>query len=709
MMETAGFKFRGPSTKSMELVIRISTLLLICILAFAIRLFSVLRFEMVIHEFDPYFNYRSSKFLAEKGFYEFWNWFDHESWYPLGRIIGFTVYPGMMFTAAGIQWILHALAVPVLIKDVCVLTAPFYASLTAMVGYFFGCEVRDRGTGLVTAAFVAIVPGYISRSVAGSFDNEGVAIFALLLTFWLFVKAVDTGSMFWALMSSFAYFYMVSAWGGYIFIINLVPLYVMALLLSGRYSQRLYIAYNTLYIVGALLAMQIRFVGFQHVQSSEHMAALGTFVFLQIYHFVVWVKGQMDPKLFQSFLKATLATAAGAAAALFALATATGYVSPWTGRFYTLLDPTYAKEHIPIIASVSEHQPTTWASFFFDLHLLALFCPAGLYFCFKKLTDANIFAILYGITAVYFSGVMVRLMLVAAPAVCLLSAVGVSCTLRNYARQLRERKPTVPEKPAASARSSKLNDTTMPFEKEFAGIMFAALTYLLIAFSRHCVWVTSEAYSSPSIVLAAKQHDGSRMIFDDFREAYHWLHHNTPSDARVMSWWDYGYQITSMANRTILVDNNTWNNTHIATVGRAMASTEDEAIKIMRQLDVDYVLVVFGGMVGYSSDDINKFLWMVRIGGGVFPVIKESDYLANGDYRVDAGATPTMLNSLMYKMCYYRFGQIMTEYGKPQGWDRVRQVEIGNKDFELDYLEEAYTTGNWLVRIYKVKPEENRW
>ncbi len=47
--------------------------------------------------------------------------------------------------------------------------------------------------------------------------------------------------------------------------------------------------------------------------------------------------------------------------------------------------------------------------------------------------------------------------------------------------------------------------------------------------------------------------------------------------------WDYGYQITGMGNRTIIVDNNTWNNTHIATVGRAMASNESEAYKIMRR------------------------------------------------------------------------------------------------------------------------------
>lgn len=85
-----------------------------------------------------------------------------------------------------------------------------------------------------------------------------------------------------------------------------------------------------------------------------------------------------------------------------------------------------------------------------------------------------------------------------------------------------------------------------------------------------------------------------------------------------MSWWDYGYQITAMANRTILVDNNTWNNTHISRVGQAMASSEDKAYEIMRELDVDYVLVIFGGLTGYSSDgeysiDIIFFIKIISI------------------------------------------------------------------------------------------------
>ena len=48
----------------------------------------------------------------------------------------------------------------------------------------------------------------------------------------------------------------------------------------------------------------------------------------------------------------------------------------------------------------------------------------------------------------------------------------------------------------------------------------------------------------------------------------------------------------------------------------------------------------------------------VLIGGGVFLVIKELDYLVNGEYCVDKGVAPKMLNFLMYKLCYYRFGEV---------------------------------------------------
>ena len=418
----------------------------------------------------------------------------------------------------------------------------------------------------------------------------------------------------------------------------------------------------------------------------------------------------------------------------------------WTGRSLSLLDPTYAKKYIPIIASVSEHQPTAWTSFFFDLHLAVPFAPVGLWFLFQDINDGKVFLIIYGTISWYFAGVMVRLMLTLAPAACMLAAIGLSSLISTFAAHLKaatlgqavmdaseglgdygegiplpgpegialaaieEAASRGTDKPGSASSSS--GKKRSPIKTTVPAVLSTGITIgafiLLVFYSMHATYVSSEAYSSPSIVLASRRADGSKVIFDDFREAYWWLRQNTKPDARIMSWWDYGYQMSVFANRTVLVDNNTWNNTHIATVGRAMSSREEDAYPIMQSLDVDYVLAIFGGLTGYQSDDINKFLWMVRIGGGVFPHIKEPDYFANGQYRQDAGGSPTMLNCMMYKMCYYRFDEVSTEYGRPTGYDRARNIEIGNKGFELEHLEEAFTSEHWIARIYRVKPPANR-
>ena len=130
-----------------------------------------------------YFNYRATLHLIENGFSSFHNWFDTQAWYPLGRVVGFTVYPALMWTAATAHWLLTTLGIAIEPRNVCVFLAPFMASNTTLVMYLFGKEVKDAKTGLLAAALMAVVPGYISRSVAGSFDAEGIAIFALVTTF----------------------------------------------------------------------------------------------------------------------------------------------------------------------------------------------------------------------------------------------------------------------------------------------------------------------------------------------------------------------------------------------------------------------------------------------------------------------------------------------------------------------------------------------
>ena len=109
----AGMDRLGVST-----LLTLIILLGVSLLGFFSRLFAVIRFESIIHEFDPWFNYRATYQMVTMGFYDFLNWFDELAWYPLGRIVGGTVYPGLMFTAGSIHWFLNTLGkrLPVLCR-----------------------------------------------------------------------------------------------------------------------------------------------------------------------------------------------------------------------------------------------------------------------------------------------------------------------------------------------------------------------------------------------------------------------------------------------------------------------------------------------------------------------------------------------------------------------------------------------------------------
>lgn len=204
-----------------------------------------------------------------------------------------------------------------------------------------------------------------------------------------------------------------------------------------------------------------------------------------------------------------------------------------------------------------------------DLHFLIFLFPAGVILCFKELRDEHLFVIIYAVMASYFAGVMVRLMLTLTPVVCVAAAVALSSLLDVY---IDPSEPDVPEEEVQNGTTSSTPSTPAKKEKKAhsssKGIFgldtrFAVIVNcigMLMFFVFHCTWVTASAYSSPSVVLASTNQDGSQHIIDDFREAYYWLRQNTPETAVVMSWWDYGYQIAGMADRPTLVDNNTWNN-----------------------------------------------------------------------------------------------------------------------------------------------------
>ena len=129
-------------------------------------------------------------------------------------------------------------------------------------------------------------------------------------------------------------------------------------------------------------------------------------------------------------------------------------------------------------------------------------------------------------------------------------------------------------------------------------------------------------------------------------QSYHWIRDNTPEDSRIMAWWDYGYQITQIANRTTIADGNTWNHEHIALLGRALTSPEKEGHRISRHL-ADYILVWAGG----GGDDVAKSPHLARIANSVYRDMCPGDPVCSKfGYTKEGQPSKMMRESMLYKL-----------------------------------------------------------
>ena len=60
-----------------------------------------------------------------------------------------------------------------------------------------------------------------------------------------------------------------------------------------------------------------------------------------------------------------------------------------------------------------------------------------------------------------------------------------------------------------------------------------------------------------------------------------WLRENTPEDAVIASWWDYGYWISTLAERKTLADNSTLLDWQIRKIAATYMSTPEDAWRIL--------------------------------------------------------------------------------------------------------------------------------
>jgi len=785
--------------------------------AYDIRMYSIHEYGMIIHEFDPWFNYRAAEYLCEHGLSKFFKWYDYMSWYPIGRPVGTTIYPGMQMTAYGIREAMLRIpefsyevpktlalkyirrvfkslrdagfmGVPVIpktitfspmsVNDICCMIPPWFGSLAALFTGLLTYEItRSTNAGVVAVGIMAVIPAHLMRSVGGEFDNEAVAMAAIACTFWLWLRSVRTPKSWpWGVLAGASYIYMVLAWGGYIFVINAIGVHALLLVALGRFNSGVHKAYTLLYVIGTAGAIQIPVVGWQPIRSLEQIGPLLVFLGYQLLAFCDYVRRskQMSQRDFVIFRVKMSVAFLAALAITCMLLYPTGYFGPLSARIRGLFVK-HTKTGNPLVDSVAEHRPASAGIYASYLNLPLDYGFHGAAVCLYQRTNGCWFAAIYAGVAIHFSGKMSRLVLICAP-ICtvgcaiwfgflldfimqpvllLLGKDGYKGDVADAAggeevenkqsgdkakESAKKGKDTSKSKDKAAgdkgkdkAKKAAMAKKALPPLREWeeehrpGGMMtilrevkqaqlssipeawretyrtqrafldrspLALLGRLVLSaylvwslasmgpkvgvFVRHCHDVARQL-SNPKVV--TKYHDRVKgpVLMDDYYVGYKWIDANTPKDARVIAWWDYGYQITGIAKRTSIADGNTWNHEHIATLGRTLTSTEKRAWNAIRHI-ADYLMVWAGG----GGDDLGKSPHLARIGNSVYP-----DHCGDDDPKCSkfgfyqgGEPTPMMAKSLLYKA--------------------VKHNLAPGVKLDPQYFQEVHTTKHGKMRIYKV-------
>mmetsp|Transcript_121783 Transcript_121783/g.190232 ORF Transcript_121783/g.190232 Transcript_121783/m.190232 type:complete len:756 (+) Transcript_121783:1-2268(+) len=677
------------------------------------------------------------------------------SWYPIGRPIGTTIYPGMQITAvalcrlfkqvpemswkipkevfryfpAGTMQMLPGHGTlkvgPMTLNQVCCMVPAWYGALATLLIFLLTSEVSgSTGAGLVAAFVMSTIPAHMMRSYAGEFDNECVAVSTFVLTFWLWCRALRT-TRSWpiAILGGFAYTYAVCTWGGYIFVINLVGLHAAVLVALGKFNRGVYLSYTLFYTIGTAGATFVPVVGWAPLRSLETIAPLAVFIVYQLLQLCDVLRQRFpwaaDAWRFFFFRAAVFIAAGLVTAAIAYVLLQLNYFGPLTSRIRGLIIK-HKKTGNPLVDSVAEHRPASADAYKHYLHHARYVAVAGLGLCWHQNQPSKFFPVLYAAVAFHFSLKMSRLMIICGPIVsmlagypvgiladwCIEQAIGLACGAAP------SKKDTM-ELPARSGGIGSIVRTVWPrlrgvmfpaevrdilekkdtFKKRYPwldGLFRIALAigslYLLRKhgqvpldeFTAHC---ESNAISmqNPKIVFQITRQDGKPEIISDYLDGYKWLKDNTPADSRVMAWWDYGYQITGVANRTSIADGNTWNHEHIATLGRTLTNKEKKAHNIMKHL-ADYVLVWAGG----RSDDMGKSPHLARIANSIYPDTCGADDPTCRKFGITRDGTPTpmMAESFLYRAVNHR---------------KTKGVALDQKLFK-----EVHTTKYGLMRIFEV-------
>jgi dolichyl-diphosphooligosaccharide---protein glycosyltransferase len=604
--------------------------------AFIIRSYPI-KYGFFLNEFDPYFDYRATKYIVDNGLQAYLNWHDTMSWYPEGRNVPTTSQTGLHIVAAYLYQIFGAGSS---LLDFVIIFPVVMGSLTTIAIFALVRRLKGTSAGLFAALFFAFTPAIIQRGNLGWFKSEPLGLFLGIVATYLFVSAIKGRQVKYVILKAVLAGFLLglanASWGGIQYFAIPLSIFFLAIPFFRKDLSIPLIVAISITVLTLVTAGMFPRPGLSFVFGPPGIAMIGGTVFLAVTYFVRKLTSA-DHAIRNSGIVLGVFVAISIGVML-----TEAYYSP-SFRYLNAINPFLSAEN-PLTASVAEHFTPTIVDYFIDYSILMMFAGFGIWMAFRKRNDMTIFALILGVTGLYVSATFARLLVFSSISIIILASMGLFDLTRIFMERYSST-GTYSEvrQKAAKGRGKKRIERikskpshNKPIVISFSVVLIFLLT-LPLFYPPNINWVTS-ADVPPSI---ANGGTGFRMQVADWIDALNWISTNTPKDSVVASWWDYGYWITTLANRTSLADNATINQTRIAELAKMFIEPEKEGYDIAKDLHSDYVVLYlvgqrFPGANGSSfytlgsGGDESKKQWFIRIGG-----FNEMEYLEQD------GFTPT--------------------------------------------------------------------
>jgi len=621
---------------------KLNHLLIIGILALSFTVSFLLRsqaadFGFELNEFDPFFNYRATQYIVDNGIGAYFEWNDSLSWYPIGRDVSKNSQVMLHLTAATTYWIFGGGSD---LYDFTILFPAVFGSLSAIVLFALVRVIGGTTAGLFSALLFSISLPILIRGPIGWFKSEPLGLFFSLLTVYLLLSGINSQNKKVALAklvgAGIFTTFSISAWGGSHFFI--IPISLFFIILPFLRADHKFILWAIpLYTITTIL---ISF-GFERV-SSNFVFGLGGILLIVSTLFLVsciFIQNKSSKNKTRNsllFLFAFLIIAPS----ILILDYDTRYLPFPTFRYLNAMNP-FLTTTDPLVDSVAEHATTTQAQSFLFHSVLMIFSGIGIWLIIKNVQNKNSsfikndmlsFSLILGLVGVYVSSTFVRLEVFASIAVIILASLGLTALTKEFFKNKPDNKRPI----------SKL--IKIPF---VAGIIILLIIPMIYPVGAD-LFTLSKA--PPTIM-----NGGSVFTIGttDWLDSMEWIKNNTPKDAVVAAWWDYGYWISTMGERATLADNSTLSTAIIENIARMLLSNTDEAWYLLQEMQADYVLVfVAGQKLGIDSPesyytlrgggDESKKQWFMRIAE-----YDESKYLhSDGSSGTDYFWNETLLGKM---------------------------------------------------------------